>query len=120
MSSLSSQESATMSQPGSPFRSPSPAPSNPDAPEASHNKTFADLGISPELCRACASMGFKKPSDIQAEAIPHALEGKDIIGLAQTGSGKTAAFSLPILQTLWENPQPFFALVLAPTRLALF
>lgn len=61
-------------------------------------------------------MGFKKPSDIQAEAIPHALEGKDIIGLAQTGSGKTAAFSLPILQTLWENPQPFFALVLAPTR----
>lgn len=65
-------------------------------------------------------MGFKKPSDIQAEAIPHALEGKDIIGLAQTGSGKTAAFSLPILQTLWENPQPFFALVLAPTRLALF
>ncbi|OWT37303.1 ATP-dependent rRNA helicase RRP3 [Cryptococcus neoformans Bt1] len=116
MSSLSPQVSATMSQPGSPFRSPSPAPSNPDAPEASHNKTFADLGISPELCRACASMGFKKPSDIQAEAIPHALEGKDIIGLAQTGSGKTAAFSLPILQTLWENPQPFFALVLAPTR----
>lgn len=64
-------------------------------------------------------MGFKKPSDIQAEAIPHALEGRDIIGLAQTGSGKTAAFSLPILQTLWENPQPFFALVLAPTRLVL-
>ncbi|TYJ57097.1 ATP-dependent rRNA helicase RRP3 [Cryptococcus floricola] len=97
-------------------RSPSPAPSNPDAPEASHNKTFADLGISPELCQACASMGFKKPSDIQAESIPHALQGKDIIGLAQTGSGKTAAFSLPILQALWEEPQPFFALVMAPTR----
>lgn len=119
MSSPSSEASSSTSQPGSPSRSPSPALSNPDAPEASHNKSFADLGISPELCRACASMGFKKPSDIQAEAIPHALEGRDIIGLAQTGSGKTAAFSLPILQTLWENPQPFFALVLAPTRLVL-
>jgi ATP-dependent RNA helicase DDX47/RRP3 len=44
------------------------------------------------------------------------LEGRDIIGLAQTGSGKTAAFSLPILQSLWEKPQAFFALVMAPTR----
>jgi ATP-dependent RNA helicase DDX47/RRP3 len=61
-------------------------------------------------------MGYKNPSPIQVESIPHALEGRDIIGLAQTGSGKTAAFSLPILQTLWQNPQPFFALVLAPTR----
>ncbi|WVR00243.1 ATP-dependent rRNA helicase RRP3 [Kwoniella sp. CBS 9459] len=111
-------------------RSPSPAPSasgsvsagsesdfDPSAPEPSAtNKTFADLGISSQLCDACASMGFKKPTDIQIESIPSALEGKDIIGLAQTGSGKTAAFSLPILQALWENPQPFFALVLAPTR----
>jgi hypothetical protein len=52
----------------------------------------------------------RKAAAIQVEAIPPALEGRDIIGLAQTGSGKTAAFSLPILQTLWENPQPFFAL----------
>jgi ATP-dependent RNA helicase DDX47/RRP3 len=44
------------------------------------------------------------------------LAGKDIIGLAQTGSGKTAAFTLPILQTLWENPQAFYALIMAPTR----
>ncbi|ORY33507.1 ATP-dependent rRNA helicase RRP3 [Naematelia encephala] len=84
--------------------------------EAGPSKTFAELGVIPELCSACESMGFKKPSAIQIESIPSALEGRDIIGLAQTGSGKTAAFSLPILQTLWEKPQPFYALILAPTR----
>ncbi|KAK8853175.1 ATP-dependent rRNA helicase RRP3 [Kwoniella newhampshirensis] len=118
-SAASSEASSSRSTP-----SPSPAPSgsrspspNPDAPEPSaSNKTFAQLGISSQLCDACTSLGFKKPSDIQIEAIPPALEGRDIIGLAQTGSGKTAAFSLPILQTLWENPQPFYALILAPTR----
>ncbi|KAJ9115080.1 ribosomal RNA processing protein [Naganishia vaughanmartiniae] len=78
--------------------------------------TFAELGVIPELCSACAELGFTKPTGIQAKSIPHALEGKDVIGLAQTGSGKTVAFALPILQSLWEKPQPFFALVLAPTR----
>ncbi|KAL7419325.1 ribosomal RNA processing protein [Cryptotrichosporon argae] len=97
-------------------RSPS-LNSNPDDPTTpSSTVSFAELGVIPELCAACAAMGFKKPSDIQAQSIPHALQKKDIIGLAQTGSGKTAAFSLPILQALWENPQPFFALVMAPTR----
>lgn len=80
------------------------------------DKTFADIGVSPELCASCASLGFKKPTNIQVAAIPPALQGKDIIGLAQTGSGKTAAFSLPILQTLWENPSAFYALIIAPTR----
>lgn len=79
-------------------------------------KTFADLGVSKELCESCESLGFKNPTDIQVAAIPPALTGRDIIGIAQTGSGKTAAFALPILQTLWENPQPFFSLILAPTR----
>lgn len=83
------------------------------------DKTFADIGVSPELCASCASLGFKKPTNIQVAAIPPALQGKDIIGLAQTGSGKTAAFSLPILQTLWENPQAFYALIIAPTRYVL-
>lgn len=78
--------------------------------------TFAELGVIPELCSACTELGFSKPTGIQAKSIPHALEGKDVIGLAQTGSGKTVAFALPILQALWEHPQPFFALVLAPTR----
>lgn len=84
--------------------------------ETSADKTFAELGVIPELCESCSSLGFKRPTPIQVESIPHALAGKDIIGLAQTGSGKTAAFSLPILQTLWENPQAFYALILAPTR----
>jgi ATP-dependent RNA helicase DDX47/RRP3 len=85
-------------------------------PEEEEIKTFAELGVIPELCSACTELGFSKPTGIQAKSIPHALEGKDVIGLAQTGSGKTVAFALPILQALWEHPQPFFALVLAPTR----
>ncbi len=78
--------------------------------------TFESLGIIPQICDTCTSLNFKNPTSIQREAIPHALAGKDIIGLAQTGSGKTAAFAIPILQSLWDAPAPFFALVLAPTR----
>jgi ATP-dependent RNA helicase DDX47/RRP3 len=80
------------------------------------DKSFADLGIIDSLCEACEKMGFKKPTPIQEQAIPLALEGRDVIGLAETGSGKTAAFALPILQALMEKPQPLFGLVLAPTR----
>jgi ATP-dependent RNA helicase DDX47/RRP3 len=79
-------------------------------------KTFADLGVTESLCDACTTLGFKMPTPIQRESIPIALEGKDIIGLAETGSGKTAAFALPILQALLDKPQPMFGLVLAPTR----
>lgn len=68
------------------------------------------------LCEACGNLGYKKPTPIQQKAIPLALQGRDIIGIAETGSGKTAAFALPILQSLLEKPQPLFALVLAPTR----
>ncbi|KAL1450433.1 hypothetical protein WDU94_002799 [Cyamophila willieti] len=78
--------------------------------------TFKDLGVVDVLCEACASVGWKVPSKIQKEAIPVALEGKDVIGLAETGSGKTGAFALPILQALLEHPQRYFALVLTPTR----
>lgn len=65
---------------------------------ASVGKDFSDLGIIDPLCDACKELGFKKATPIQAESIPLALEGRDIIGLAETGSGKTAAFALPILQ----------------------
>ncbi|RLN39017.1 hypothetical protein C2845_PM01G00740 [Panicum miliaceum] len=81
--------------------------------------TFAELGICKELVEACDLMGWKEPTRIQAEAIPHALQGKDLIALAQTGSGKTGAFALPILQELLENrdvQHSFFACVLSPTR----
>ncbi|PVV01682.1 hypothetical protein BB560_003889, partial [Smittium megazygosporum] len=78
--------------------------------------TFSELGVMSSLCDTCEKIGYKTPSPIQREAIPWALKGRDIIGLAQTGSGKTAAFAIPILQALWDSPSPFFACVLAPTR----
>jgi ATP-dependent RNA helicase DDX47/RRP3 len=78
--------------------------------------SFADLGVDAAICEAIEAIGWKKPSKIQAQTLPHGLAGKDIIGLAETGSGKTGAFVIPILQTLLQNPQRLFALVLAPTR----
>ena len=80
------------------------------------DKTFEDLGLVDTLCERCEALGWKKPTKIQVEAIPIALEGKDVIGLAETGSGKTGAFALPVLQALIDNPQRFFGLVLTPTR----
>ena len=79
-------------------------------------EAFTALGVCDELATAAAALGWKGPSEIQAQSIPQALQGKDVIGLAQTGSGKTGAFALPILQELLDKPQAFFALVLSPTR----
>ncbi|PQE21106.1 hypothetical protein CJF32_00005581 [Rutstroemia sp. NJR-2017a WRK4] len=86
--------------------------------ETEVTKSFKDLrqGIVDSLCEACESLGYKAPTPIQAESIPLALQGRDLIALAETGSGKTAAFGLPMLQALLDKPQPFFGLVLAPTR----
>lgn len=69
------------------------------------------------LCEACSRLGWKCPTKIQKEALPVALRGRDVIGLAETGSGKTASFALPILQALLDTPSRLFALVLTPTRL---
>lgn len=60
--------------------------------------TFQDLGVIESLCDACTKLGYQTPTPIQKESIPLALQGRDIIGLAETGSGKTAAYALPILQ----------------------
>lgn len=84
--------------------------------EANTNQTFEDLGIIDSLCHAIKNIGWNAPTDIQRGAIPEALKGRDIIGLAETGSGKTGAFAIPILQVLLSAPQRLFAVVLAPTR----
>jgi len=83
---------------------------------------FQDFGLSPEILRAVQSMNYPAPTPIQEQAIPHVLEGKDILGSAQTGTGKTAAFALPILQRLLapgrpkRGKRPVRSLVLTPTR----
>lgn len=97
--------------------SPEAGPSSAAEPQTA-DSSFASLGVIPPLCEACDKLGFKKPTGIQEQAIPIALQDRDVIGLAQTGQGKTAAFALPILQALWDKPQPLFACVLAPTRSA--
>jgi ATP-dependent RNA helicase RhlE len=82
--------------------------------------TFSDLGLSSALVKAVEEKGYTKPSPIQEKAIPHILEGKDILASAQTGTGKTAGFTLPVLQYLSETKHPKYrplrALVLTPTR----
>jgi ATP-dependent RNA helicase DeaD len=78
--------------------------------------TFADLGLAGPVLSAVAGVGYEIPSPIQAATIPPLLEGRDVVGLAQTGTGKTAAFALPILSRLDLTQREPQALVLAPTR----
>jgi ATP-dependent RNA helicase RhlE len=77
---------------------------------------FETLGLAPELLDAIRDAGYREPTPIQAQAIPLALKGRDLIGLAQTGTGKTAAFTLPIVQRLLGGPRRLRALILTPTR----
>ncbi|WP_307448795.1 MULTISPECIES: DEAD/DEAH box helicase [Microbacterium] len=95
--------------------SESPVPSA-EADTAPEKLTFADLGLDAAVLKALKDVGYETPSAIQAATIPVLLQGRDVVGLAQTGTGKTAAFALPVLsqmETGHKNPQ---ALVLAPTR----
>ncbi|MDO9456216.1 DEAD/DEAH box helicase [Nocardioides sp.] len=78
--------------------------------------TFADLGLGDAVLKALKDVGYESPSTIQAETIPPLLAGRDLVGLAQTGTGKTAAFALPILDRLDVRQKSVQALVLAPTR----
>ena len=82
----------------------------------SSDQTFADLGLSEAVLGAVAGVGYEAPSPIQAATIPPLLAGRDLVGLAQTGTGKTAAFALPILSRLDLGQREPQALVLAPTR----
>ncbi len=83
--------------------------------------TFSDFGLAEPIVRALATEGYTTPTPIQAQAIPPAMEGRDLLGIAQTGTGKTAAFALPILNYLVKNPRQTLprscrVLVLSPTR----
>ncbi|MCX8144991.1 MAG: DEAD/DEAH box helicase [Azovibrio sp.] len=100
------------------------SPAGQHAGQPPEDLTFASLGLAPELLKAIAEAGYSHPTPIQAQAIPLVLSGKDIMGGAQTGTGKTAAFTLPILERLLPfattSPSParhpVRALILAPTR----
>ena len=78
--------------------------------------TFADLGLSEPILRALQDVGYESPSPIQEQAIPPLLEGRDVIGQAQTGTGKTAAFGLPLMEFVDPADDEVQALVLTPTR----
>src|SRR5438477_4202178 len=83
---------------------------------AESESRFVDLRLRPEVLQAVADAGYERPTPIQREAIPLAMSGRDLIGLAQTGTGKTAAFTLPIIDRLLDGPRRTRALVLTPTR----
>src|SRR4051795_8857026 len=78
--------------------------------------SFADLGLSQPLLDALNHLGYEQPTPIQEQAIPELLEGRDVIGQAQTGTGKTAAFGLPLLEYVDPEDDAIQALVLTPTR----
>jgi len=88
---------------------------NPE-PTSADTLWFTDLGLSPAVLQAIQSVGYEQPSPIQAAAIPPLMEGRDILGTAQTGTGKTAAFALPLLSRLNTEQREPQVLVLAPTR----
>jgi ATP-dependent RNA helicase DeaD len=89
-----------------------------NVPPAVADGAFGDLGLRPELLQALSVLGYEEPTPIQREAIPPLLEGRDLVGQAATGTGKTAAFALPVLQQLRadQNRTSPVALVLVPTR----
>lgn len=91
-------------------------PANPGAVSAEAGPSFAELGLDERLLRTLKDLGYEYPSPIQAATIPAMLEGRHVVGLAQTGTGKTAAFALPILEQLDLKQKAPQALVLAPTR----
>ncbi len=84
--------------------------------EATNNETFQSLGLSASILQALVEAGYENPTPIQQQTIPSLIEGRDLVGRAQTGTGKTAAFALPLLNKLDPNNKNVQAIVLAPTR----
>ena len=80
------------------------------------NIGFNNLGLHPKILQAIDKMGFEEPSQIQAESIPVILEGNDVIGQAQTGTGKTLAFGAPMLSKINCNEKNISSIIITPTR----
>ena len=95
---------------------PAPGGTLAQAEAATIDITFADLGLTAPMLKALSDAGYKTPTPIQAQAVPLALKGRDLIGLAMTGTGKTAAFVIPIIERLLGGPRRTRALILTPTR----
>lgn len=91
------------------FEAATTAPTDP-------NTTFESLGVHPWLVRSLTNMAIRRPTGIQKGCIPEILKGRDCIGGSRTGSGKTVAFAVPILQRWAEDPSAIFAVVMTPTR----
>jgi len=87
-----------------------------NVPDISASQTFSSLGVSTWLLSQLSCLGISSPTPVQAACIPQILKGRDCVGVAKTGEGKTLAFALPILQTLSVDPYGVYALVLTPTR----
>ena len=79
-------------------------------------RPFDQLGLSPEILRAVAKLGFEEASPIQTAVIPVALAGRDLVGQSATGSGKTAAFAIPVIERVDAHQKAVQALILCPTR----
>ena len=94
------------------------APADQDSSNADQDQgpRFSDLTLPKPLLDAVASLGYESPSPIQAQAIPHLIEGRDVLGHAPTGTGKTAAFALPLLARIDPNEGAVQILTLTPTR----
>ena len=107
---------------GSGDQGPRIAPSTPRPPDPSIPEPFASLGLRPAVVATLASLGYEEPTPIQREAVPLLLEGRDVLGQAATGTGKTAAFTLPMLERIFEektessHTRAIRALILVPTR----
>src|ERR1700710_357978 len=89
-----------------------------DSPDTGEGDGFDTLGLRPELLKTIVALGYEEPTPIQRQTIPHLLAGRDLLGQAATGTGKTAAFALPILErlALGDRGRAPTALVLVPTR----
>lgn len=80
------------------------------------NLNFTDFNLEPLVLQAITELGFEEATPIQSKAIPLALEGRDLIGQAQTGTGKTAAFGIPLISKISKSDEKIRALIMAPTR----